>query len=107
VADDGLLFQGPLLHVAIASLGLFVPTGLWAVGVVGFFRRSLGWTDRIFLMLCGIVAIVAPTGAMLWWLGNGAGVVFLALNWRYPAASFHALMTGSALRATKSAGGAP
>jgi len=105
VADNGLLFQGPLLRVAIASLGLFVPTGLWAVGLVGYFRRPIGWTDRIFLMLCGIVAIVAPTGAMLWWIGNGAGVIFLALNWRYAAISFHALMTGGTHKATKSAEG--
>lgn len=107
IADDAILFQGPLVNVAIASLGLFIPTGLWAVGVTGFFRRNLGWVDRSFLMVCGVVAIVAPTGAMLWWLGNGAGVVFLALNWRYSACSFSSLLRAGAGQAAKSAGDAP
>ncbi len=107
VADQALLFQGPLVNVIAASLGLFVPTGIWAVGLTGFFRRHLTWPDRIFLMLCGVVAIVAPTGATLWWLGNGAGALFLALNWRYPACSFGSLRPGAAARLSKSAGGQP
>ena len=96
VADSALLFQGPLVNVIIASLGLFVPTALWAVGVIGYLRRDLTWPDRILLLACGVVAIIAPTGAMLWWLGNGVGVIFLALNWRFPAASFGSLMPGGA-----------
>ena len=58
-------------------------------------------------MLCGLVAIVAPTGAMLWWLGNGVGVVFLALNWRYPACSLDFLIPGGAARIAKSVGERP
>jgi TRAP-type uncharacterized transport system fused permease subunit len=95
IADDALLFQGPLLGIVIASVGLFVPTGLWAVGVTGFFRRALGWGDRVLLMACGLVAIIAPTGALLWWIGNGVGVAFLALNWRYPAFSSRTFWSGS------------
>jgi TRAP transporter 4TM/12TM fusion protein len=102
VADSALLFQGPIIGVIIASLGLFIPTGLWAVGITGFCKRDLPWPDRILLMVCGVVAIVAPTGAMLWWLGNGVGVVFLALNWRFPAFSFGSLMPGGAPRAPTS-----
>jgi TRAP transporter 4TM/12TM fusion protein len=102
VADSALLFQGPIIGVIIASLGLFIPTGLWAVGITGFCKRDLTWPDRILLMACGVVAIVAPTGAMLWWLGNGVGVVFLALNWRFPAVSFGTLMPGGAPRAPTS-----
>jgi TRAP-type uncharacterized transport system fused permease subunit len=96
VADPALLFQGPLIGVLIASVGLFIPTGLWAVGLTGFFRRNLVWPDRILLMICGLAAIVAPTGAPLWWAGNGVGVVFLALNWRYPAMSFGTLLPNRA-----------
>ena len=107
VADDALLFQGSLINVIVASLGLFVPTGIWAVGLTGYFRRNLVWADRIVLMVCGVVAIVAPTGAPLWWLGNGAGILFLAFNWRYPACSFGSLIPGAAARAAKSAGGQP
>jgi TRAP transporter 4TM/12TM fusion protein len=102
VADSALLFQGPIVNVVIASLGLFIPTGLWAVGLTGYFRRDLTWPDRILLMICGVVAIIAPTGAMLWWLGNGVGAVFLALNWRFPAVSFGSLMPGGAPRAPTS-----
>jgi TRAP transporter 4TM/12TM fusion protein len=96
VADDALLFQGPLINVLIASLGLFIPTGLWAVGLTGYFRRDLTWPDRILLMLCGVAAIIAPTASTLWLVGNGVGVIFLALNWRYPVMSFGSLMPGGA-----------
>ena len=41
IADSALLFQGPIVNVIIASFGLFIPTGLWAVGITGYFRRDL------------------------------------------------------------------
>jgi TRAP transporter 4TM/12TM fusion protein len=96
VADSALLFQGPISGVILASLGLFIPTGIWAVGLTGYFRRDLTWPDRILLMICGVVAIIAPTASTWWLLGNGVGVLFLALNWRYPAVSFGSLMPGGA-----------
>ena len=46
-------------------------------------------------MLCGVVAIIAPTGALLWWVGNLGGVAFLALNWRFAAVSFNSLLPAS------------
>ncbi len=106
VADPSLLFEGPVLHVVIAALGLFVPTALWAVGLVGFCRRNLGWIDRFLLMACGVVAIVSPTGSVWWWTGNVAGVAFLALNWRFPAVTFDTLLPQN-VRAAKSAEGSP
>ncbi len=107
IADPALLFQGPILGIIVASLGLFVPTGVWAVGVTGYFRRSLSWPDRVLLLACGLVAIIAPTGAMLWWLGNGLGIAFLALNWHYPACSLELLIPGGAARIARSAGERP
>jgi TRAP-type uncharacterized transport system fused permease subunit len=108
VADPALLAQAPLLEVVVACIGLIVPTGLWAVGVTGFFRRDLGWADRLFLMLCGVVAIIAPTGALLWWAGNLAGVLFVILNWRNPAVTFNSLLPGAvASRPKTSTEGAP
>ena len=103
VADPALLFQGPILNVVIASFGLFISTGLWAVGLTGYFRRNLTWPDRILLLACGVVAIIAPTGAMLWWLGISIGVGFLGLNWRFSAVSFGSLMPGGAPRAAEAA----
>ena len=107
IADQALLFQGPLLGVAVACLGLLVPTAIWAVGVTGFFRRGLSWPDRIFLMVCSVVAIIAPTGALLWWIGNAAGVAFLALNWRYAHVTLRALSPRVTSAEAKSIEGAP
>ncbi|MDP2409330.1 MAG: TRAP transporter fused permease subunit [Pseudolabrys sp.] len=107
VVDPALLFQGPLLGVLIASLGLFIPTGLWAVGITGFLRRDLSWPDRILLMACGAVAIVSPTASTYWLLGNGVGVLFLAMNWRFPAFSLGVLVPGGAARIAKSSGERP
>jgi TRAP transporter 4TM/12TM fusion protein len=107
VADPSLLFEGPILNVIIAAVALLLPVGIWAVGVVGYFRRNLSWPDRILLMICGAVAIVAPTGAPLWWAGCALGTGFIALNWRYPVVSFFSLVPGRAARAKSAAGGAP
>jgi TRAP transporter 4TM/12TM fusion protein len=101
VADEALLFQGPLLHIAIASAGLFLPIALWAVGVAGWFTHDLGWPDRIVLMICAVVAIVAPTGASLWWIGNAAGAALLVLLWRYPTICVSALIPGMMPHASK------
>ena len=103
VADPALLFQAPLPEVLFASVGLIVPTGLWAVGLTGYFRHTFSWADRIFLMLCGVIAIVAPTGSFWWWAGNGVGVAFLALNWRFPMFSLDSILPGGRARAAKSA----
>jgi TRAP transporter 4TM/12TM fusion protein len=87
IVDDALLFQDGLAQVVVACIGLFVSTAVWAVGLVGYFVRPLGGGDRILLLLCGLVAIVSPTGALLWWLGNGIAALFLVLNWKFPAVS--------------------
>ena len=105
VSDPSLLAQGPILKIIIASVGLLVPTALWAVGLTGYFRRNLCWPDRILLMACGVVAIVSPTGTPWWWIGNLLGVAFLGLNWRFPAISIGSLLPWGA--AAESAGGAP
>ena len=102
VADPALLFQGPIINVIIASIGLIVPTAIWAIGLTGFFKRSLGWLDRIFLMVCGVIAIVAPTASLFWWIGNAAGVIFLAVNSRFPVVSFGALTPWRSRSAAKS-----
>jgi TRAP-type uncharacterized transport system fused permease subunit len=84
VADPALLFQAPLFEVIFAAIGLIFPTAVWAIGLTGWFRGNLGWPDRIFLMLCGLVAIVAPTLSTYWLIGNGVGLAFLAIKWRFP-----------------------
>jgi len=89
--DPALLFQDKLPQVLIAGAGLFLSTGVWAIGLIGYMRRPLAWGDRILLMACGVTAIVAPTGARLWYLGVGVAAVFLVLNWFFPRASFGTL----------------
>jgi TRAP-type uncharacterized transport system fused permease subunit len=94
VMDPGLLFQSSLFQSVVASVGLLVSTTVWAIGIVGHGLRPLAWGDRILIMLCGIVAIVAPT-ASLWWLGAiGTAVGFLLLNYFWPRFTSSQLMPG-------------
>jgi len=95
VVDPALLAQGSLQQILIACAGLLFSTFVWAVGLVGYFTRPLAWGDRILLMACGLLAIVAPTGAMLWDLGIGVAAVFLTLNWLWPRFSFGTLIPDS------------
>jgi TRAP transporter 4TM/12TM fusion protein len=88
IADPALLFQGPLVNVIIASAGLLVPTGIWAIGVTGYFRQDLSWPERILMMVCAVVAIIAPTASLLWIIGNGVGIAFLVVKWRFLSLGF-------------------
>ena len=94
VADPALLFQGGIDQVLIASAGLFLSTAVWAIGLVGYLRRPLAWGDRILLMMCGLVAILAPTGSFWWDIAVATAAIFLALNWFIPKFSFGTLITG-------------
>jgi len=103
VVDPALLAQGSLQSILVACVGLLFSTTVWAIGLVGQFRRPLAWGDRILLMACGLVAIVAPTGSMFWDLGIGVAAVFLALNWFWPVFSIGTLVPDSLFVRTKSA----
>jgi TRAP transporter 4TM/12TM fusion protein len=94
VVDPALLFQDKLQNVLIASAGLFLSTSVWAIGLIGYFRRPLAWGDRILLMACGVIAIIAPTGSMMWDIGVGTAAAFLVLNWLSPRFSFGIFMPG-------------
>ncbi len=87
VMDPGLLFQTTLVHSLIASAGLLISTAVWAIGIVGYCARALGWGDRLLLIACGIVAIIAPTASLLWLVAIGVAVAFLAANWIWPGFS--------------------
>ncbi|MPZ58322.1 MAG: TRAP transporter fused permease subunit [Rhizobiales bacterium] len=84
VIDPGLLFQTSVAQSVVACAGLLVSTAVWAIGLVGFLVRPLGWGDRILLMICGIVAIVAPTASVFWFGATAIAAMFLALNWIWP-----------------------
>lgn len=87
IADDALLFQDGLPQVLVACVGLLVSTAIWAIGLVGYCVRPLRGGDRVLLLVCGVTAIISPTGHVLWWLGNGVAILFLLLNWKFPAFS--------------------
>jgi len=87
VVDPGLLFQTSLTNSLIASAGLLVSTGIWAIGLAGYCVRPLAWGDRALLMVCGLVAIVAPTASLPWLVGIGVAVAFLVLNAMSPRVS--------------------
>jgi TRAP transporter 4TM/12TM fusion protein len=103
VIDPGLLFQDALGQVAVASAGLLLSTAVWAIGLIGYFVRPLAWGDRILLMVCGIVAIVAPTASTLWLIGIGIAAAFLTLNLIWPRFTSGVLVPGGLLAARKQA----
>jgi TRAP-type uncharacterized transport system fused permease subunit len=84
VMDPALLFQTTVLDSIVSCTGLLISTAVWAIGLVGYGVRRLGWGDRVLLMLCGIVAIVAPTVSLWWLVSIGVAVAFLLINWRFP-----------------------
>jgi TRAP transporter 4TM/12TM fusion protein len=84
VADAALLAQGSLPGILLACGGLLLSTSVWAAGVVGYSTRVLAQPERLLLMACGFVAILAPTGSLGWLAGNGIGLLFLFVAWRWP-----------------------
>jgi hypothetical protein len=45
-------------------------------------------------MMCGLVAILAPTGSFWWDIAVATAAIFLALNWFIPKFSFGTLIPG-------------
>jgi TRAP transporter 4TM/12TM fusion protein len=88
VLDPALLFQTSIVNSLVSCTGLLISTAIWAIGLVGYCVRPLGWGDRVLLMLCGIVAIVAPTISLWWLVSVGIAILFLLINWRYPRFTF-------------------
>lgn len=103
VIDPGILFQDSIARNLVASLGLLVSTAVWCVGIVGYLVRPLGWGDRFLLMLCGIVAIVAPTASFYWLTAIGVALAFGVLNVIWPRFSSAQLSLGLRFSAGKSA----
>jgi TRAP transporter 4TM/12TM fusion protein len=85
LVDPALLAQGSAVEVIVASAGLLLSTAVWAAGVVGYSTRVLAPAERVILMACGFVAILAPTGSLGWVAGNSVGLAFLVVAWRWPA----------------------
>jgi len=85
LVDPALLAQGNAVEVIVASGGLLLSTAVWAAGVVGYSTRVLAPAERVILMACGFVAILAPTGSLGWVAGNSVGLAFLVVAWRWPA----------------------
>jgi TRAP transporter 4TM/12TM fusion protein len=95
VIDPGLLFQTSLWQSLIASAGLLLSTAIWAVGLIGYCVRPLGWGDRILLMACGVVAIIVPTASLEWLTAIGIAIAFLVLNAIWPRFSSAQVFIGT------------
>ena len=82
VVDEALLFEGNWMQLLIATVGLLFSTGVWAVGVVGYFRRHLILTERVVIALCGALALLSPTGSYLWMGGLIVSGAYLLWLWK-------------------------
>lgn len=80
IADKALLFQGSYSEIAIAGTGLLISTTIWTIAVNGFIVRSLNIIERIILLCCGGVAIVSPTGSLLWELGIILSILYVIFH---------------------------
>lgn len=82
VVDEALLFEGNWIQLSIATAGLLFSTGVWAVGVVGYFRRHLTLVERVVIALCGALALLSPTGSLLWMGGLIVSCAYLLWLWK-------------------------
>jgi len=79
VFDDALLFQGTAGEVAIACVGLFCGTGLWAVALGGYCWRALLTWERALIGAVALLVIFSPTLSYGWIAGLVAGAVLVVL----------------------------
>lgn len=80
VFDPRLLAQGQSLWTLAAFLSMMLATGAWAVALVGFLNRGLGWFLRILFAAGAVGVILAPTGSAPWWWALvGLSVLFLVV----------------------------
>ena len=77
ITDPALLFTGDGLSIAIAGAGLIASTIMWAIGVVGFAKRSMHLVERIGMMACGGMAMLTTTGSALWLMSISIALCYL------------------------------
>ena len=80
LADKALLFQGSVMQIAIAGVGLLFSTVIWAMGITGFIVRDLNRTERALLLACGAAAMVTQTGSLIWSASIAASVLYVVLH---------------------------
>ena len=82
VIDDALLFEGSWERLTLATLGLLVGTAVWAIGVVGFFRRNLNLFEQVMVALCGALSLLFPTGSLVWGASIAISITYLLWHWK-------------------------
>jgi TRAP transporter 4TM/12TM fusion protein len=80
VFDARLLAQGQSWWTIAAFLSMMLATAAWAVALVGYLNRSIGWFVRLLFGGGAAGVILSPTGSMAWWyLLVGLCAVFLVV----------------------------
>lgn len=80
IADEALLFQGGLLEVVVAGVGLIMSTVIWSMGIIGFVARKINIGERALLLACGAGAMITPTGSLVWLTGIGVSIMYIIAN---------------------------
>jgi TRAP-type uncharacterized transport system fused permease subunit len=79
IFDEAVLFTGSLPHIALASASMLASTVVWAVALGGYWWRPLALPERIGFGVTGAVAVLAPSGTMIWFGAMAGAVVGLAI----------------------------
>ena len=77
IFDEAVLFTGSTAHVALASASMLASTAIWAVALGGYWWRPLATWERVAIGIAGMVAVLAPSGTVIWLVAVGVSVVGL------------------------------
>ena len=81
VIDEALLFEGSWNQSALVAGGVLLGTGVWAIGVVGYFRSGLSLIERVAIALCGAWLLLSPTGSQAWMVSLLLSGAYLCWHW--------------------------
>ncbi|MCE0507346.1 TRAP transporter fused permease subunit [Roseivivax sp. GX 12232] len=73
VFDPGVLAQGGALQIMLSAFALLISTALWAVAFGGWCGRPLSWSARAPIGLAGLIAVIAPSGSLVWFVAVMVG----------------------------------
>ncbi|MGA7451006.1 MAG: TRAP transporter fused permease subunit [Rhodoplanes sp.] len=66
IFDEAILFNGTAAQIAFASASLLASTGVWAVALGGYWCRPLATWERVMIGVVGVIAVLAPSGTIVW-----------------------------------------
>ncbi len=84
IADPTILWQGSIIHIIVAFIGMMGATFAWGVFLTGWLNVNLSLVERLLFLVISLGIVIEPTWSPVWL--TMMGVLGLTLLWYWKMA---------------------